>query len=160
MDVLNVLNSWLWVIGNVALAYTSVMLVLFVTTYFILFDPRATTGGKLIFQFMLSLMGVLVLVFIGIYINPELGASWETVPPNVEWWRPIVRVVVYGFVAYSITSLAVLLVLRKWFPQKLKKASDYALVQPRHTGEIPIVKTRVPASKPSSSLADSSVSDV
>lgn len=142
MDVLNVLNTVLWVAGNVELAYTSVMLVVFVVAYFIIFDPRATTGGKLIFQFMLSLMGVLILVFIGIYIDPTDENAWMQMPMTVDWWRPSVRFVIYGFVAYSITQLFVLLVKRKWFPHKLKTASDLTLVQPRHTGEIRIVERR------------------
>lgn len=159
MDVLHVLNSWLWVVGNVLLGYTSVVLVLFVITYFVIFDPRATTGGRLIFQFMLSLAGVLILVFIGIYIDPSSNSSWFELNPDVEWWRPFVRAVVYGFVAYAITSLAVLLVLRKWFPHKLTKASDFALVQPRHTGEIPIVKHYLPDVAPEGPQGDSGASD-
>lgn len=135
----DILNPAFWAIGNLFLAYTSVMLLLFVIVYFILFDPRATTGGKLIFQFMLSLGGVITLVFIGIYIDPSPDRSWNIIPITVEWWRPVFRLVIYGFVAYSISSLAALLVLRKWFPHKLKKASDLQLVQPRHTSEIPIV---------------------
>jgi hypothetical protein len=139
MDVLHVLNSVLWVLGNIALAYTSVVLLVFVVAYFIIFDPRATTGGRMIFQFMLSLTGILILVCIGIFIDPSANSSWLVLNPNVEWWRPSVRFLIYGFVAYSITSLVVLLVMRKWFPHKLTKASDYTLVQPRHTSEIPVI---------------------
>jgi hypothetical protein len=141
MDVLNVLNSFMWSAGNIFLAYTAVVLILFLTTYLILFDPRATTGGKLIFQFMLSLAGVVFLVYIGIFIDPARGRSWNEIAVDVEPWRPAIRFFVYGFVAYSITSLSWLLVMRKWFPQKLKKASDRLLVVPRHTTEIPVVKS-------------------
>lgn len=159
MDVFNVLNSWLWVIGNVALAYTSVVLILFIVTYYIIFDPQATTGGRMIFQFMLSLAGVMILVFIGIFIDPSANSSWLELNHNVEWWRPSVRALVYVFVAYSITSLAVLLVMRKWYPHKLTKASDLELVRPRHTSEIPIIKNLV-TSTPKGPTSDSGVSDV
>jgi hypothetical protein len=140
MDVLNVLNSILWVASNVFLAYTSVVLIIFLVAYVIIFDPRATTGGKLIFQFMFSLACIVGLVFIGIFVDPASNSHWTYLPESVDPWRPILRFGVYGFTAYSITSLMVLLIMRKWFPHRLKKASDLVLVQPRHTSEIPIVK--------------------
>lgn len=140
MDVLNVLNSIFWTIGNFALAYTSIALLVYLIVYFVIFDPWATTGGKLIFQFMVSLASVMALVFIGVYVDPPIGLLWFDLTPDVEWWRPALRLLIYGFVAYSITSLAWLLVMRKWFPHKLKKASDIILVEPRHTSEIPVVK--------------------
>lgn len=140
-DGLRDINAALWLLGNLLLAYTSIVLVLFVVSYGFIFDPRATTGGKLIYQFMLSLAGVLVLVFVGIYVDPINNNSWMKLPDTVDWWRPALRLLVYGFVAYSITSLVVLLVMRKWFPHKLKKASDLELVHPRSdTAEIPVVR--------------------
>lgn len=140
MDVLNVLNTVFWVGGNVLLLYISVALTLYVLAYFAIFDPRATTGGKLIFQFMLSLLGVIVLVFIGIFIDPAPDRGAFVYPPDVEPWRPFARFLIYGFVAYSITMLGILLVKRKWFPSKLKKASDLTLVTPRtDTNEIPTI---------------------
>lgn len=160
MDVFSVLNSWLWVFGNVALAYSSIVLILFVVAYYIIFDPQATTGGRLIFQFMLSLAGVMTLVFIGIFIDPAANSSWMTLNHDVEWWRPFVRFIVYGFVAYSITSLVVLLIMRKWFPEKLTKASDFSLVHPRHTSEIPIVRNFISSQNPSGSADDSGASNV
>lgn len=142
MDVVNVLNSVMWVLGNLSLAYTSIALLAYLITYFIVFDPRATTGGKLIFQFMTSLVSVLALVFIGVYVDPPGDRSWFEVPSNIEVWRPALRLIVYGFVAYSVTSLAWLLVMRKWFPKRLKKASDIILIEPRRTtGDITIVKS-------------------
>lgn len=159
MDVFHVLNSWLWVIGNVALAYTSVVLILFVVTYYIIFDPQATTGGRMIFQFMLSLSGVMLLVFIGIFVDPATNSSWLILNDHVEWWRPFTRALIYVFVAYSITSLAVLLVMRKWFPHKLTKASDLTLVQPRsHTSEVPVIK--IPLIGPKGPAGNSGASDV
>ena len=112
MDVLNVLNSIFWTIGNLALAYTSIALLVYLIVYFFIFDPWATTGGKLIFQFMVSLVSVIALVFIGVYVDPPIGLSWFDLAPDVEWWRPALRLLIYGFVAYSITSLAWLLVMR------------------------------------------------
>lgn len=139
MDILNVLNQILWVLGNVLLVYSSLALTIFLITYLILFDPKATTGGKLIFQFMLSLIAVMATVIIGIYIDPTANHSWLVLPDGVAWWRPGLRFLVYGFVGYSVTSLAVLLVMRKWFPHKLKKASDMTLAQPRHTAPVDII---------------------
>lgn len=121
------LNTIAWIVSNVLLAYSAGALVLFLAAYFYFFDPRATTGGRLIFQFMLSLVGVISLNIIGIFINPTFNTAWYAYPDGVDPWRPVVRLIVYGFVAYAVTSLAVLLVLRKWFPEKVKKASDIKL---------------------------------
>lgn len=140
-DILNAINAVLWVVSNVLLAYSAIMLVLFLIAYIAIFDPKATTGGKLIFRFMISLVGVISLSFIGIFIDPVPGRDWWSFPVGeVEWWRPVLRVLIYGFTAFSISALIKLLVYRKWFPQKLKKASDINLVQPRHTSEIPVIK--------------------
>ena len=136
------INEVAWVVSNLALAYTCVVLVVFLVAYTIIFDPRATTGGQLIFRFMLSLVGVIVLSYIGVFVDPALDQSWFLYPGEelVETWRPITRLVVYVFVAFSITALSRLLILRKWFPHKVKKAGDLVLIKPRHTSEIQIVK--------------------
>lgn len=136
------INEVAWVVSNLALAYTCVVLVVFLVAYVIIFDPRATTGGQLIFRFMLSLVGVIVLSYIGVFVDPALDQSWFLYPGEelVETWRPITRLVVYVFVAFSITALSRLLILRKWFPHKVKKAGDLVLIKPRHTSEIQIVK--------------------
>lgn len=139
-EVTNAINAVAWVFGNVVLAYTAIALLAFLVAYYSIFDPSATTGGKLIFRFMLSLAGVIVLVFIGIFVDPSPDREWFIFPEDsVEWWRPILRLAIYGFVAYSISSLAWLLAVRKWWPHKVKKASDINLVKVRHTSEIPIV---------------------
>lgn len=89
---------------------------------------------------MLSLVGVIILSFLGIFVDPSSDTDWWEYPfETVDAWRPVLRLVVYAFVAYSITTLAWLLVMRKWYPHKLKKASDLTLVKPRHTTEIPII---------------------
>lgn len=140
-EVTNAINAVAWVLGNVVLAYTAIALIGFLIAYYAIFDPSATTGGKLIFRFMLSLAGVIVLVFIGIFVDPSPDREWFIFPEaSVEWWRPILRLAIYGFVAYSISSLAWLLAVRKWWPHKVKKASDINLVKVRNTSEIPIVK--------------------
>lgn len=136
------INEVAWVVSNLALAYTCVVLVVFIVAYVIIFDPRATTGGQLIFRFMLSLVGVIVLSYIGVFVDHAPDRSWFLYPGEelVETWRPITRLVVYVFVAFSITALSRLLILRKWFPHKVKKAGDLVLIKPRHTSEIQIVK--------------------
>lgn len=139
-SIIDAVNGFLWVSANVLLAYSAIVLLIFMISYYILFDPRATTGGKLIFQFILSLSGLIVINLIGVFIDPSADNRWFLFPPDVEPWRPIMRFVVYAFIAYATTSLAVLLAMRKWWPHKLKKASDINLVKVRHTHEIPIIK--------------------
>ena len=144
-DVVNAINTVAWVLGNVVLAYTAFALIAFLIAYYTVFDPSATTGGRLIFRFMLSLAGVIVLVFVGIFVDPSPDQDWSRFPvESVEWWRPLLRLAIYGFVAYSISSLAWLLAVRKWWPHKVKKASDINLVKVRHTNEIPVIKAVLP----------------
>ncbi len=136
-----VINPIAWVLANVVLAYTAFVLVVFVIMYYALFDPKATTGGQLIFRFMVSLVGVVGLIFLGIFIDPAPDREWFMYPVDyVDAWRPLVRLFVYGYVAFTATSLSVLLIKRKWFPHTLKIAPQQELVKPRHdTSEIPIV---------------------
>lgn len=144
-EVVNVINAVTWVLGNVMLAYAAFAQIAFIIAYYTIFDPSATTGGRLIFRFMLSFTGVIVLVPIGIFIDPAVGRVWLQFPVDtVEWWHPLLRLAIYGFVAYSISSLAWLLAVRKWFPHKVKKASDINLIKVRHTAEIPVIKAVLP----------------
>lgn len=131
ISLLNDLNPIFWIVSNLLIAYIGVILLFFVSTYALLFDPSATTAGKLVFRFTLSLVGVIGLVFIGVFINPTAVNEWWEYPGDVFWWRPIVRSVVYGYVAYTVTSLWIFLFLRKFKPHRLKTAPDLELVVPR-----------------------------
>ena len=127
-------NSIAWIVSNVLVAYIAVVLVIFVIGYYALFDPKATTGGKFVFRFALSLIGVIGLVFISLFVDPRLGSAWYMYPGDVLLWRPLVRLIAYGYVAFTITGLAVLLVVRKWWPHKLRTAADLELVKDRNIG--------------------------
>lgn len=134
MDIqfLNELNTFFWIMSNLFILYIGIVLMVFVAGYAILFDPRATTAGRFVFRFATSLLGVMGLVFIGIFINPTTpGSSWLVYPGDIFVWRPLIRAVVYGFVAYTVTGLAVLVILRKWWPHKLRTARDAELIRPR-----------------------------
>lgn len=140
MDQLQTINTIAYVLSNLLVAYIATVVLVFVVLYYIWFDPRATTAGKFIFRFFFSLVGIIGLVFLGIFVDPSAGRNWSEVPPGIEPWRPILRLVVYGYVAFTITSLAVLLVLRKWKPHRLTTAKDHNLVKVRNdTTEIPII---------------------
>lgn len=137
---MDVINAIAWIGANIIVAYIALVVVLFVVMYYIFFDPGATTAGKMIFRFMLSLVGVIGLVYIGIFIDPSRQGPFQHAEDVAEW-RPIIRLVVYAYVAFTITALAITLVMRKWFPQKVKKKQDLKLVKPRHdTSEIPIIE--------------------
>ena len=139
--MLDVINTIAWIGSNLVLAYIAIVVILFVIMYYVFFDPKATTAGKMIFKFMLSLVGILLLVYIGVFINPAGEGPFSGPSEYVEEWRPVLRLVVYSYVAWTVTSLALALVLRKWFPHKVKKKADLNLVKPRHdTRDIPIVE--------------------
>lgn len=137
-QLISFINNFAWVAGSILVAYIAVAIIVFVIGYYVLFDPKATTAGKFIFRFMLSLVGVIIMVFIGTYIDPSPNRDWSILPPDVMTWRPVLRFLVYGYVAFTITSLAWLLVMRKWRPSKVKSA-DMHLVEPR-TEEIPVIR--------------------
>lgn len=129
--VANTINSILWVISNLLVGYISAALIVFVVGYYFLFDPRATTAGKFVFRFMVALLGAMGLIYIGIFINPAPGRAPFDYAGDIYWWRPVIRFLVYTYVAYSTTSLAVLLVIRKYFPHMLKTTLDYEVVKTR-----------------------------
>lgn len=124
-------NSVAWVLSNVVIAYSSLMVLVFVIGYYVLFNPRATTAGRYIFQFFVSLLAILALVCVGLFVDPPINHVWYQYPGDVVFWRPTVRLVAYLFVAFNITSLAMLLVVRKWHPHKLRVAIDRDSMQPR-----------------------------
>lgn len=132
MDFINAWNTFAWVAANLLVGYIAIAVILFVIGYWILFDPRATTAGRNIFRFFVSLLLIIGLVFVGLFIDPHVDRPWFTYPGDVNPWRPTLRLLGYGYVAYTITSLAVLLVIRKWWPQKLRTALDKEIVKTRH----------------------------
>jgi hypothetical protein len=141
-DAFVALQSIAWVLANCLVLYIWIALLIFVVGYYVLFDPSATTAGKFVWRFALSLLGLITLLVIGLFVNPVPGYEWWNAPiNNVQWWRPLIRLVIVGYVAVTVTGLSVLLVVRKWWPHKLRTALDRVIVQPRHeTSEIPIVK--------------------
>lgn len=126
------LNSFLWIVSNMLVVYIAVVLVIFLVGYYILFDPRATTAGKFVYRFALSLLGVIALVFIGVWVDPAPGRQWYEYSGDTLWWRPLLRFVAYLGVAYTVTALAVLLAVRKWWPHLLQTSQTKELVKPRH----------------------------
>lgn len=136
--LVNYVNPVAWVLGNLLVAYIAAAVLIFVVGYYVIYDPSATTAGKLIFRFFISLLGLIILVFVGTYIDPTGDRSWLEMPGDVDAWRPVFRVFVYGYISFTLTSLAKLLVVRRWWPQKVKTAPD--LIKPRHeTKEIPTI---------------------
>lgn len=143
VDFLEWLNPTLWVISNLALIYIGVLLLAFTILYPTLFDPSATTGGKMIFRFALSLSMVVAVIVVGIFIDPRHDIPWYEYPGDTIWWRPAIRMGAYLYVAYTITSLVIFLWKRKFHPETLKRTPDKELVKPRHdTDEIPTIKEK------------------
>ena len=141
VDFLEWLNPTLWVIMNLALIYVGVLLLAFTILYPTLFEPSATTGGKMIFRFALSLSMVVAVIVVGIFIDPRHDIPWYEYPGDTIWWRPPILLGAYLYVAYTISSLVRFLWKRKFQPQKIKRIPDKELVKPRHdTGEIPTIK--------------------
>jgi len=132
-EAVHAYNTFAWVTSNLLVAYIALLLCVFVAGYQLLFDPSATTAGRFVFRFALSLIGVIGLVAISLFVDPQMGRRWFEYPGDVLAWRPTVRLLAYGYVAYTITGLAVLLGYRKWRPELLRTApADQDLVKPRN----------------------------
>lgn len=122
LDVLEFINPFFWVAANILVAIIFVVLIIFVVMYRKVYNPFLTTVGKYIFLFMLSLIAVIGLIVIGIFINPREGYLWWNYPGDIFAWRPIVRFLGFGFTAYAVSSLTVVLWLRRYRPWKIKIA--------------------------------------
>lgn len=129
---INGVNQFAWITSNILIAYIALVLIVFTVSYIVFFDPKATTAGKFIFRFAFSLIGIVGLSFIGIFIDPSPGRAVLEFPGDVLWWRPIIRLLGYGYVAFAITGLCVLLYNRKWHPERLRTSLDNQLVKTRH----------------------------
>jgi hypothetical protein len=129
--VLDIMNTFFWVASNVLVGYVGALLVIFVIGYVAIFEPRATTGGRLILRFAVSILGIVFLVFLGVYVDPVGGRTWYSYQGDAADWRPFVRFIGYIFVAYTITSLTVFLFIRKFLPHKVKNAEERDFVRPR-----------------------------
>lgn len=143
VDILEWINPTFWVVANLALIYIGVLLLAFTILYPILFDPSATTGGTIIFRFALSLSLVVAVIVVGIFVDPRHDLSWYEYAGDIIWWRPVIRLAVYLYVAYTITSLVIFLWKRKFHPEEIKRSPDKDLVRPRHdTDEVPTIKEK------------------
>lgn len=118
------LNVFAWILSNLLIGYIAIVLLVFVIGYAILFDPRATTGGRLIFRFAVSLIGVMGLVFISVFVDPKTNQQWYQYPGDIVWWRPAIRLIGYLYVAFTVTSLTVFLAVRKFAPHVILTAPD------------------------------------
>ena len=135
LDWLIEINTVLWVMSNALVGYIALASVLFVVGYLILFDPLTTTAGKIIFRLMVSLAGVMGLVFIGVFLDNRPDQDWLTFHGDTLWWRPGVRLIVYGYLAYATTTLLSFLMVIKWFPSRLKTPRDKELIHLRNEGD-------------------------
>ena len=141
VDFFERINPALWVLSNLNLIYIGIALIVFVVLYQIWFDPKATTGGTMIFRFAWSLSLVVAVAFIGIFLDPRHEIPWHKYPGDVLWWRPFVRMAAYSYVAYTLSVLIWFLWNRKFHPEKLRTTPDKLLVKPRHdTAVIPTIK--------------------
>lgn len=127
----NNLNALAWIGSNFLIAYDAAMIIIFVLFYFIVFDPKATTAGRYLFRFLLFLAGLIALSFIGLWIDPQPGRGLFDYPDDVIFWRPLLRFTVLAYGAYTVTSLMILLIIRKWWPHLLRTSADLELVKPR-----------------------------
>lgn len=118
-DFLRTINPILWIVDNVLIVYVAVVLSVFLICYTSFFDPKSTTAGKAIFRFAMALVGVFAIAFIQFFLDPQTGHEWYQYPNDILYWRPIARFFAYSYVAYSVTMLTIVIIQRRWWPDKL-----------------------------------------
>lgn len=116
-------NTFLWVTGNLIVLLVFLSAIAFAVTYPILFNPNQTAGGRAIWKAIGSVAGIGLLVVVGLFIDG--ATSWTARPEHVELWRSILRLLVYGWVAYSFLDLVRVLIYRRFWPDKLKTAPSF-----------------------------------
>lgn len=117
---MDVVNAIAWVAGNIVVLVIAISASAFVLLYPLLFEFEKTTAGLLIWRAVLSLALLGGLVCLGIFVDGRV--PWWQYPGDVVGWRPLLRLAVYGFIAYTFASLVALLVIRRWWPDKVKTA--------------------------------------
>lgn len=103
------INPFFWVISNALLVIVSAALTFYVIFYFFWFKWWEHAGGRLIMAFTSSLLGVIFLVLVGLTSNPAGSFAY---PVDTLVWRPFIRMIVYGAVAFTIIRLDVTLIAR------------------------------------------------
>lgn len=133
--MMEVVNHILWVAGNIIILLIFVAALSFAIIYPLLFNPKLTTGGRLVWRAIFSVAGIGLMVVIGLFVDGR--SEWWELPPNILWWRPALRVLVYGYVAYSFGSLVALLFVRRFWPKQVEVAPEVEStlsVRPRKLG--------------------------
>lgn len=111
-------STGVWVLGNLVALGIFFSAAVFAVLYPILYNIRVTTVGPHIWRAILSVAGFGFLVVIGLFVDSRV--DWWQMPEDVAWWRPLLRLVIYGLIAYSFTSLSVVLIVRRFWPHRLK----------------------------------------
>ncbi len=120
MDVSGLLefSTVVWVLGNLVALGIFFSAGTFAVLYPLLFNIRVTTVGPHIWRAILSVAGFGVLAVLGLFVDGRV--NWWEMPTDVAWWRPLLRLAIYGLIAYSFTSLSVVLIMRRFWPHRLK----------------------------------------
>jgi hypothetical protein len=113
----NAFNTFIWIVSNILVFAIFVSAAIFGVAYPLLFKIE-TTGGWRIWRAILSIAGFGFLSVIGTFIDPQT-TPWWALPPSVDWWRPVVRFVIFGVVAQSFISLVIYLLQRRFNSKRL-----------------------------------------
>lgn len=130
-DWLITINTIFWVSSNALVGYITAAVYVFLVAYYVMFNPQATTAGRLLFRLLFALGGVMTLVFVGVFVDNRPDEDWLTFPGDTLWWRPTLRILGYAFLAYAVTALISFMVKVRWFPHKLKTPRDKELLRLR-----------------------------
>lgn len=113
-----VVNTALWVLGNITVLLVVLAALVFSVLYPILFNPRLTSGGQRIWEAIGSVAGIGLLVVVGLFMDGD--GRWWAVPDTVVGWWPLFRLIIFGWVAYTFGRLVVFLIRRRFWPKQLK----------------------------------------
>lgn len=114
------INTVFWVAANYAGLVVFIASGLFTILYIIFWNPRVTTAGWLIWSAFLAITLFGLNQVLGVWVDGR--TSVYELPTDVAWWRPVVRLIAMGVVAYTFARLVTFVVVRRFWPDRVKIA--------------------------------------
>jgi hypothetical protein len=122
MDWLTGINEIAWVLGNITVLVIFFAALAFGIIYPLFFRYRETAVGIAVWRAVISVAGFGLLAVMAFFIDGR--TEWSMMPQDVSPWRPMVRLLIYGFIGHSFATLVYILLVRRFAPHKIKTAPE------------------------------------
>lgn len=123
-------NEIVWVIGNFGGLFTFISAFLFAAFYALVFNPWLTDAGSRVWWAFVAIAAYGANTVLGVFVDGR--TSPFVLPQDVAWWRPSVRLIILLFVLTAFARLVQFVILRRYFPNRVKTAPDEHTLELRH----------------------------